>query len=72
MDFIVGPACCSSAAVAGVLAGGRGVPVISWACSAQFLSDKVRYSVFVISSRLVGWKKVVCVAEMIHHVEVSH
>ncbi|CAN0551938.1 unnamed protein product, partial [Laminaria digitata] len=41
VDLIVGPACCSAAATASVLAARRGVPVISWACSADFLSDKV-------------------------------
>lgn len=41
VDLIVGPACCSSAAAASALAARKGVPVVSWACSAAHLSDKV-------------------------------
>lgn len=40
--MIVGPACCAAAARASLLAERRGVPLISWACSADYLSDKVR------------------------------
>lgn len=41
VDMIVGSACCASAARASVLAEQRGVPLISTACSADSLSDKV-------------------------------
>lgn len=40
--IILGPSCCSAAAVASALARRRGVPVISWACSADYLLDKAR------------------------------
>lgn len=50
VDIIVGPACCSAAARASLLAERRGVPVISWACSADFLSDKVDYELRFLTS----------------------
>ncbi|CAB1101135.1 unnamed protein product [Ectocarpus sp. CCAP 1310/34] len=51
VDLIVGPACCSSAAAASALAARRGVPVVSWACSAAHLSDKLLHPTFL---RVVG------------------
>lgn len=41
VDLLIGPACCAAAARASVLAEARGVPLVSWACSANYLSDKV-------------------------------
>ncbi|CAM9285282.1 unnamed protein product [Ectocarpus sp. 13 AM-2016] len=51
VDLIVGPACCSSAAAASALAARRGVPIVSWACSAAHLSDKLLHPTFL---RVVG------------------
>ncbi|CAN0390407.1 unnamed protein product, partial [Hapterophycus canaliculatus] len=40
VDLLVGPTCCSAATSASVLAARRGVPLVSWGCSASHLSDK--------------------------------
>lgn len=48
VDVIVGPVCCQAAAVASMLAHRRGVPVISWGCSAEYLSDKVCAMIYTV------------------------
>ena len=48
VDVIVGPACCSSATAASLVAARKGIPLISWACSAEHLSDKVRGLLHVV------------------------
>ena len=43
VDAVIGPGCSSACEVTGYLAGGQGLPQISWGCTASSLSNKEQY-----------------------------
>ena len=47
VDAVIGPACSSACTVTSHLAGGQGLPQLSWGCAASSLSNKEQFQMVV-------------------------